>query len=871
MVKQYQLKNGLRVLTIQSHKSPVVTMQAWVRTGSADETPKEAGLSHFIEHLLFKGTRKFKVGEIAQVIEGSGGELNAYTSFDQTVFYMTLSKQFMSTGLETLSDMMGFPAFDHSEIDAEREVVIEEMRRGHDSLGRQASQMLFSSAYAKHPYGRPVIGYEDIIRKIKPKVIESYFQGRYNPKNMFLVLSGDFEAKEAKTMIESFFGELPIYPVRKVKRAKVARIAKQKIKVEKSKFEQSIAYLSWPVPKISHVDIPALDLLAFILGAGETSRLVNRLRMKEPLVQSIGASTFTPKDEGLFLISLSYSAEADPKKIFPAVTDEMLRILSEDITTEEIQRAVTNMQSDEFYSLETVDGLARKYGHLEFYFQDIGMSERYLKKMRSLNAADLRKVFKKYIKPETAILSALVASDKKVVETSLKIFLKDLKKGLAIKPGTKLKSPTIKHMAVPKFKKAQSQTPEVELIELSNGDRVLFRPSFDTPVVSVRVATLGGIRTEPAAQAGMVELVSRTWMGGTAKYSEEQLSQMIEGMAAGLGPSSGRNSISLSLDVLASSSHKVQNVWQEVLSNPTFPIDVIQRERQMQLNQIKSKKDNPAQICMNLFSQAMFGSHPYSRDALGSAATLEPLQSSDLNSWWKQNFLQRKKTIAICGATEAESWIKSWEEASKSSPKSASVPPDQKISYPKSEVHVFEKLEKEQSHLVCGYPGLTLHDGRRYALQIMQSVLAGQGGRLFLELRDKNSLAYSVSPLRMEGIDGGYFGAYIGCAPNKVDLALSMMREQFDRLRTELIPPDELERAKRYIVGRHDIDLQRSSALSSAILFNDLYGIDYNEAFNSADKYWSVTAEEVRKLADEIFGPSPVVSVVGPHPLKVVG
>jgi zinc protease len=140
---EFQLKNGLKVILTESHKSPVVSAQMWVRTGSADEKKKEEGISHFIEHLVFKGTRKFKVGEIASMIEGAGGELNAYTSFDQTVFYVTLSKQFTDTGLLAISEMMGFPIFDPKEIDNEREVVIEEIKRGKDSLGHRASEALF--------------------------------------------------------------------------------------------------------------------------------------------------------------------------------------------------------------------------------------------------------------------------------------------------------------------------------------------------------------------------------------------------------------------------------------------------------------------------------------------------------------------------------------------------------------------------------------------------------------------------------------------------------------------------------------------------------------------------------------------------------
>lgn len=867
MTKQYQLKNGLQVLLIESHKSPVVSLQAWVRTGSADEIPKEAGISHFIEHLLFKGTEKFKVGEIAQIIEGSGGELNAYTSFDQTVFYMTLSRNYLRTGLEALSQMMGHPEFDPAEINAEREVVVEEMRRGMDSLGRNASQLLFKTAYGTHPYGRPVIGFEKIIRKVSPQTIRSYFEGRYNPKNMFLVISGDFELRETKEIIQEFFGQLQSFPVRKVRRPKVAKALRPKVKVETSKFEQSIAYLAWPVPKISHADIPALDLLAFVLGMGETSRLVHRLRMREPLVQSVGASTFTPSDEGLFLISAGF-ADTNPELIFQAIREEVMNIVRDGVSPAEIQRAVTNLQSDEFYSLETVDGLARKFGNLEFHFRDLKVSERYLKIMRGLTSADLQRVARKYLRAEATVAVGMQGLKSRNLASAMKKFVADFRKDLR---DTSIRRPAkavkIKHPAVPRFK-SERRAPATELIELANGDRVLYRPSFDTPVVSVRVASLGGVRAEPSNHGGLCELVTRTWAGGTSRYSELEISEKVEGLAAGLSPMGGKNSLSLGADVLSTSIKPMSALWAEILSGPTFPQEVIDRERQIQLHQIAAKKDNPAQICMQLFAQGMFGAHAYSRDSLGTPNSLASLTRDQLSDWWMQNFRRRKKSIAICGATDVDAWIRAYEETIEAGAARIPDPVSKRIEYPSAPVSVFERVEKEQSHMVYGFPGLTLFDERRYALQLMQSVLAGQGGRLFLELRDKNSLAYSVSPLRMEGIDGGYFGAYIGCAPSKTETALRMMAEEFKKLCDELIPEAELERAKRYIIGRHDIDLQRASSISAAILFNDLYGIDYNETFTSGEKFRQVTAEQIRELARTIFGQPGVVSVVGPRALE---
>lgn len=168
---------------------------------------KEEGISHFIEHLVFKGTRKYKVGEIANTIEASGGELNAYTSFDQTVFYVTISKNYMSTAMDVISEMMGFPAFDEDEVNSEREVVCEEIKMGMDSPGRSSSQLLFRSVFKKHPYGVPVIGYDKNVRSWSVKKIKNYYESRYVPSNMTLVISGDFNEKDTKKQVIKIFSE----------------------------------------------------------------------------------------------------------------------------------------------------------------------------------------------------------------------------------------------------------------------------------------------------------------------------------------------------------------------------------------------------------------------------------------------------------------------------------------------------------------------------------------------------------------------------------------------------------------------------------------------------------------------------------------
>lgn len=216
----------------------------------------------------------------------------------------------------------------------------------------------------------------------------------------------------------------------------------------------------------------------------------------------------------------------------------------------------------------------------------------------------------------------------------------------------------------------------------------------------------------------------------------------------------------------------------------------------------------------------------------------------------------------VSGAIEPKLWLEKFNE-SLGALKSGVAKNQFPIAPLVQDKTVYEHLQKEQTHIVVGYRGHSINSPDRYVLQIMQSILAGQGGRLFLELRDKASLAYSVSPVKFEGLETGYFGAYIGCSPDKSKKALEMLDVEFKKLATQKPSEEELERAKKNLIGRHDIELQKNSAFASAILFNELYGISSDEIFKYADFINSVSTEDVRRLAGEIFKQNKVTVAIG--------
>lgn len=863
MSKKFQLKNGLKVLLLESHKSPVISVQMWVKTGSADEKKNEEGISHFIEHLVFKGTEKYKVGEIASLVEASGGELNAYTSFDQTVFYVTISKQFSDVGLEVISEMMGFPSFDPEEMDNEREVVIEEIKRGQDSLSRAGSQLMFSTVFRGHPYTIPVIGYEKNIRKFSTRKITDFFHSRYVPRNMFLVVSGDFESAEMKQKVLRYFGRFQDYKLRKSTRPKVKAMKKNQIKVQKSAFEQTVAYLAWPAPAIKHRDVPALEVLSLILGQGDSSRLMHSLRLEKPLTNSVGSYVFNAQDGGLLAISMGLNAE-NLEESLNKIKEHLVEIINHPPQASEMQKAITNFASEQIYSLETVDGIARKAGTLEFYLGDHEYFKTYLKQVYSLTPEEISRIAKKYFNPEHLAMCVLSKEDTKAITKISQKFVKDLKAALKKKPARKSKPLRFKPQKL-SVKTNGGPATEVEEVHIAPGLTMILKSQKDTPTVSVRAGFLGGLRAEASGLQGLTELFSRTWTGGSKRWTESQLNQKIDEMAAGFGAFAGRNSVGLSMDYLSVYEKPMLEVFEDILTAPLFPQEVLEREKAIIKNQIKSRNDNPAQVAILQFMSTLFDGHPYSRDMMGSPESILQIQTEVLCNYYEKIVGSRNMTLSLVGDFDRSFWVEQMKKMAEKLPQGEKFESSFHLNEIRQEHYLYQESKKEQSHVVMGVRGLTITDEERYALEIIQSLLSGQGGRLFIELRDKNSLAYSVSPIRMEGIESGYFGAYIGCSPEKVTKAMAMLKEEFRKLVEVKVPEQELLRAQRYLVGRHDIDLQRKSAISNSILFDRIYGLDPREGLDVAERYFSIMPANIQVLAERLFKQHFVVSVVGPQ------
>ncbi len=860
---RHTLPNGLTLLVEENHAAPVVAIQVWVRVGSADELADEAGLAHLHEHMLFKGTARRGPGEIARSIEGAGGEINAWTSFDQTVYHVVLASHFFAEGMDVLADAVTSAAFDPEELKREIEVVCEEIKRSQDSPTRKLSRELFASSFARHPYGKPVIGTEESVRSFTRDGILRFYRRWYKPENTVVVVVGDVREEDALRLAQKHFA-FPAGPFASApQRAPEPRREQPVATLKKEPVKEGYLSIAWPSPPMVHDDVAALDALSIVLGHGEASRLHRALKRDRLLVTEVQASCYTPVDPGLTIVGLTMQ----PANVTDAVREALAqtyRVRSEEVSAEELSIACRLLESDAVYQRETVQGQARKLGFYQSSAGGVEFEERYLEQVAQLTPARVREAAERWIDPQAAVLAALLPEGADATEDGLRGLLEEAARTL---PPRKPQSRSLPEKRAPVKFSPQPKTGPLLREELPGGGVLLIKEERAVPLVALRAAWHGGLRAEDAGNAGINLLLARLVSKGTRTRGPEQLVREMETMGGSLGGNAGRNSFGLRAEFLSRHLAQGFDVFAEALTDPAFDPEEVQRERTLQIDELRSREDNPAGVAFLLFAETLYRKHPYRFDTLGTEASVSSFEPRMLASYRAQKFPPHAVTLAVVGdvdpAEVRKLVIEKLARPQAARPPAPAPPQEDPVEAPRSAV---KKLDKAQAHLVLGFPGLRLADAERWPMEVLSAVLSGQGGRLFTELRDKKSLAYSVTSFSMEGVDPGYFAVYIGCGPAKTQESLDGIRAELRRVREEPISAAELSRARTHLIGTQAISLQRNSARAAVYAFDECYGLGANASSHYSERISAVTAQDVLEAAQRILVPSrEVIALVAPE------
>ncbi|NGO39999.1 insulinase family protein [Limisphaera ngatamarikiensis] len=829
------LENGLVIIVRQDRSAPVVSAQAWCMSGSVHEGRwLGAGLSHLLEHMLFKGTRTRPASRIDQEVQEAGGYINAYTSFDRTVFYIDVPSTGARVAVDILCDIMQNATLPADELAKEQDVIRREMDMCHDDPHRRSSQRLFEVAYTRSPLRYTVIGYPDLFNAVRREDVVAYYREKYVPNNIFYVVVGDVDPEAVVRQIRDAYAQTPARPLPPEVLPEEPRQTAPREILEETTTELGHLHIAWHIPDARHPDLPALEVLATILGQGRSSRLFQQVREKLRLVTSVDAWTYTTSLPGLFGIS----AIMEPDRLHAArqaLLDEVRRLQDRLIPEAELQKAIKQCTTALLSSRKTMAGQAQDLGGCWLLASDLAFSQRYLEAIRRLTPEQLREVARTYLVPENRTLYGLWPK------------------------GRLPQNPRVAaaHVSRP-----------IQKIELPGGLRLLVKEDHRLPFVEIRAVFRGGVLAETPETNGLTALTARLLLKGTKRRSGEAVARTIESVGGYLDSYGGNNSFGLSAEVLHEDLDLGLELLAEILQQPAFPVSALEHEREVLLTKLRARKDDLLTRAFLAMRRAMFGTRGYGLDTLGNETSLPALDVEAVRTFHHRWTVPRNCVLALFGHVQADAaaaavqkWLNRWNGTSQ--PPSLSGPEPRCPDRPE---RVRETHDKRQAVLVMGWPGVRLDSPDRFALEVIEELCSDLGSRLFLRVREKLGLAYYVGAQNFMGLAPGYFAFYAGTEPSKVARVEKEFREEARILQTRGVTAAELQRAKSKLLGQKKIARQELGSLAQQTALDELYGLGY-ENFDAEDaRIEAVTLEDIRSVANRYLNPDRyILAVVEPE------
>jgi zinc protease len=830
---RFILDNGMTCLVKPDAAAPVVSIQIWVGSGSIHEGDlMGAGLSHYVEHMLFKGTPTRKPGEITKALHALGGDVNAYTSLDRTVFHTDLPSRYWKEGLTILADAVMNASFPAEEWGKEKDVILRELSMGRDNPDRQINELLWRTAYTLHPYRVPVIGYRDVFKAVTRDDLLAYFHRRYVPDNMLAVIVGDIQPKEVEQALREVFAAFtrranPPVTIPEEPRQTAPRVAR-----ETGPHQVSRLHLAFHTVSLADKDAPALELLAAITGGGQSSRLVQSIKENQALVHSISASSFTPRYPGLFVIGAMF----DPAKesaVIEAIDREAASWSKTLFPAAEIEKARRMLLVGELSTLQSMNGQAAAYASGELFMQNPRFGESYLEQLGRVTPTDIRAVAAKYLQADNRSLVVL-APDKQA-------------------PRTEVAAET-------------NRNSEVTSRKLPDGATLILREDHRLPFVYLCTAFQGGVISEQETNAGITSLMSDLMIRGTPSHTATEIARTVETLGADLSPFSGHNSFGLQARCLAGDAETLVDILADCLGNATFPTDEIAKQKTVQLASIDAQREQPFFVAQSALDALLFAGHPYRWNPLGRRAAVETLDQPALVDYYRRQVVAGNMAVSIFGDITPAAAEKLAARLTRRLPKIAAPARVTVKATPTLPARVENKEPKEQCIIILGFPGIALHDPRKDALQVLEAAMSGMSSRIFHSIREERGLAYFAGANQRIGVDPGLFILYAGTRAEARAEVESLLLAEIARIGLEGLDQDEINRAKNQLIADQEMRLQDGMTLAVACSLNELYGLGCGYDFTTRQRIEAVTPDQIRNAAATILSTNRMaVSVVIPQ------
>ena len=835
-VQRVVLPNGVVVVLKPDSAAALASVQVWVRSGSVHEGAQlGGGLSHFLEHMLFKGTARRAGREISATIQAHGGYLNAYTTYDRTVYYVDLPSEHAGVAVDVLADAVLHSTLPEEEVVKERDVILREIAMTRDDPDNRLWDALFATAFREHPYRHPIIGHRDVFAAVSREELLAYYRERYVPDNLVVVVVGDVDPSAILAEIGRHFGAVPrrrLAPV--LVPAEPRQLApRREHRVEE--VEVCRAILAWPIPGLTHADAPALDLLAAVVGQGESSLLWREVRDRAGLVHQIDAGAWNPGSSGLFCVS--YTCDPDKRSRAEAAIHRALRgYLGHPVPAADLRKARRQLVVGEINSRKTMSGQASRLGAAEVVVGDLDHGRTYFGELARVTGRSLQAAAARYL-GEASLIAVSTGP------------------AAAAEGG----APVLRRAALPDFTE----------IRLPNGARLLLQPDSRLPNLHLRLLLPGGPLFEAPDRRGATALLSTLLTKDTRRRSAAEVARAIESVGGALYPFCGNNSLGLAVEVLPNEAALAVELLAEAVLAPAFREGTFRLERDAQVAALRQDDDDVVTWARKRLRRRFFGADPLGLDASGDIAGLEALTPADLGALHRRLAVAGNTVLAVAGDFDPVALRRPLERLLSRLPAGggtgAAAPA---VSLPAERGAFVEFQPREQAVVLRAYPGPELHAADFHTGEVMDECLSGMASRLFERVREDKGLAYFVRSARVTGLRSGMFSFLAGTQPGKEAEVLAEIDAEIARVAAGGVDAEELARCQTRLKAARRQSLQTPSARAMQAGLNALQGFDINDWRQYDAKVEGVSIPMLAAFARDRFRPELSLQlVVRPGPV----
>ncbi len=841
------LKNGLTLLVHPMPGSGVVSTQVFVRSGSVLEGEyMKAGLSHYLEHIVASGSSRSITEEQAkQRIEAIGGSMDAYTSYDRTVFYINTGADHWRDGLDILLSKVTENLISPKDIAREKNVIQQEMRM-HDSNPSTALWDLFvQTAYQKSPVRYPVIGYPDIFVKQGRDALLNYYLHRYQPQNIIVAVAGNVPAQEVLRFVAKKTSDFvaqnsaPTVVPREPRQAS-PRWAEKVVPITRL----VEAMIGFPSVDAYSRDLYALDVLAQVMGQGETCRLNCSMKEDHNRVFSIEATNWTPAFvRGQFMISASMSPSQWPSAL-QCIESEIKGIKDSPISAAELGKAKKTAVAQHIFEKESVEAMASSFASSYLLTGNPYFDDEYVERIRAVSAQEVQSAARRYL-----------VSDRMNVAV--------------------IKPPSTEVGAAAAARCLPPEVHGVQYSRMGNGLKLLIKKNAQLPIVTLQLWGKGGLALESGKHPGISAFTASLLTAGTKSTGKIDLMKKVEDVGGEISSDSDNNSYHIAIEVLKEDMTTGLRLLADIARNASFPPDQIEKQKQDTLTAIKMRDQNWRGEVVRLFMSNYFHKSPYANYKLGTLASVNSFTREQIIDFYHKMVNPTHSVLAIYGDVDpGEAQRLANQEFGKWTGKPVTVNlPDE--THPLNANRIVEvKNEKSSSALFIGTNGLGINDSERPVLDVLNEVLSGGGslsGRMFDSLRGGNKdLVYIVSSFPFYGENGGFFGVLTQTTMANLPGVQEIIQQNLNRLKGELVSEGELERAKEALLVGLKFETEKIENQAAEQALEEVLGMgwDYSERYPARVR--AVTAQQVKDLARRLFTYTLVARTLPRNPAKIL-